>query len=502
MKPHVPLAVLACVSLVGIFDHGLWTPDEPRDAEISREIAEGDWLVPTLNRRPHLEKPPLYFWTVAASYKLFGVSAWAARIPSILFAWGTLAFTFLLARRIFGRDAAWLAALVLGTTIMFLDISHKCAVDIGLVFFTTGTFYFLHRAWGSERKLPLYLAAYAMCLGGFFCKGLIGVAIPAVGYAGFLLWDRNPREFLRAQPWLAAMIVGGGAAAWLLSLPPELRDVFLIDNHLGRFTGHNYTGGHARPFYYYGPGSLYAFSPWTLALIPALPWAFRNNQNKYLLLWLFGGLLLLTIATTKREIYLLPMCPAAAILVAGWFEHAPARPRWAAACLAVFEGLLIVGHLALWLGAIALQSWVGLGLALGASAGGSFLVRRQEFPRWLAMGTASLAVSTALILFPVLDEAKNFESFCRRIPEGRLAAHKPDETTLAVVPFYTGRYFETDGDLMVVLVKRERDWEELEKLKRDFLRVVASHQPAPLVLFGARIRTTDRSMFLLARDGR
>ena len=75
----------------GLTNHGLWSADEPRVAEIGREMAlTGNWAVPMLNQRPFLEEPPLYYGTLALTFKALGVSDRVARIPSAIFAFATV----------------------------------------------------------------------------------------------------------------------------------------------------------------------------------------------------------------------------------------------------------------------------------------------------------------------------------------------------------------------------------------------------------------------------
>lgn len=421
---RLALFLLAAVTLSGIFDHELWTPDEPRDAEIAREMADGgSWAVPTLNRAPHLEKPPLFFWTAAAAMKLLGARAWAARVPSVLFSWGTLLFTFLLARRMFGRDAAIRACLLLATTWVFFLITHKCTVDDALLFFVTGTMYWLHRGFVSERKIGFYLVAYVFALGAFLSKGLVGCGLAGAGFLVFLVWNRSAREILRAQPWFAVLIVGLGAAAWLASLPADLRRTVLVVNNLGRFTG-GYEGGHQQPFYYYLGAFWYALAPWSVLILFAIPWLRRegNESTRFLLSWLLAGVAALSVAATKREIYLLPMAPALAILVAGWIGK------------------------------------------LGRAA----LLRAPAV-------AACVVAAAATIAMPIVDRSKTMVPFCRQLPPLEVVpVYDPDETTKAVIPFYTGRYVrpiatmeeaakaaETKPAFLVVVDKRGRDgaWE-------------------------------------------
>ena len=96
------IAVALCVA--GTFQHGLWTPDEPREAEVGREMLDSGFsAMPTLGGEPFLEKPPLYAWITAASYAVCGVSAGAARIPSMLFSIGAIWIAYLLGKRAAGR---------------------------------------------------------------------------------------------------------------------------------------------------------------------------------------------------------------------------------------------------------------------------------------------------------------------------------------------------------------------------------------------------------------
>lgn len=499
----IALLTLTVLSFTFIFDHELWTPDEPRDAEIAREI--GFTAVPTLNGAPFLEKPPLYFWTVAASYKLFGVSASAARLPSILFSWGTWLFTFLLARRMFGAAAGLYATLILGTMVMFFDISHKSAVDNALVFFTTATFYWLYIGYRSEeKKLYGYLAAYLFAFGALMSKGLVGLALTAPAFVTFLVWQKKYREILRSQPWLALLVIGTGATIWLAYLTPELRHTWLIDNHLGRFTGKFAASGHNRPFFYYAVASFYAFAPWTLALIPTLVWAVKpvdTADKRFLLSWLAVGVLILSLASTKREIYLLPILPAAAILIAAWFYQVDARPKWATGLLRVFAAVLAVAHLLVWLLAVGLHNWLGLAIATAMPIGAAalFFVGGRVWPVGLSLATASALVSGFSVVGPALERTKNLEPFSRQLPRlDRIPALNPDETTLAVVPFYTGRRVEPvkepGSQYLVVTLKRRN-----EKLP-DGYQVLVKHDPEPFDLFGFRVKFSDRSLYFLKRS--
>src|ERR1043165_2900249 len=104
--------------------HPLSNPDEGRYAEIPREmIASGDWVTPRLNGVPYFEKPPLGYWCVAVSQKVFGPSEWSVRLVPSLFALGGVLFTYAAARRLYGREAGVGAAVVLGTSLLYFALS-------------------------------------------------------------------------------------------------------------------------------------------------------------------------------------------------------------------------------------------------------------------------------------------------------------------------------------------------------------------------------------------
>lgn len=133
---HAALAIAVVLGLAGIFQHGLWTPDEPREAEVGREmLLSGFSPLPTLGGAPFVEKPPLFPWVMSAGYRVFGVSPAVARLPAWLFGVGAVLVAFELGRRAGGRLAGLAAALVLATTVKFADVSHASVNDVALTFF-------------------------------------------------------------------------------------------------------------------------------------------------------------------------------------------------------------------------------------------------------------------------------------------------------------------------------------------------------------------------------
>lgn len=467
------VAVILVVSFMGIFDHDLWTADEPRVAEIGREfLEEGSSLaVPRLGGEPFLEKPPLYFWCVALSYKIFGgPSASAARIPSVFFGLGTLVFTYLLGKRMFGRDSAIWSCMVLALSAEFFYINHKSIVDTALVFFVTGTVYWLYLALTVERekKWSHYTICYIFATGAFFAKGFIGLAFPVLLFICWILWRRDWQEIKRARLWIGLLIVGTGISLWFWFLWKEgsweYISTFLVHNNLQRIVpsaGNGYSGGHIKPFYYYFSIFWKAFAPWSLVIPAVFIYAWRkglqDKERVFLILWFFSGLLMLTLAGTKRTIYLVPLFPPIAILMGAWFNDVERRiinglfvrvSQWIILCVSGISIIVLAG-VAFKLELIKTTPFVLLMPVLAISY--VFVIRSFIKNRVIKLCGLPLLMSLIYVVFvlvfiPYINEKKSFKPFFRKFGEilavkkRTLYAFQPEETTRAVVPFYTDHY--------------------------------------------------------------
>jgi 4-amino-4-deoxy-L-arabinose transferase-like glycosyltransferase len=335
------LAVVLCFA--GIGTHALWSPDEPTGAAVGRAMLEsGDLIVPRLNGEPFLEKPPLYWWTQVAVFRLFGVSDTTARIPSALFGVLGLLTVWALGRLWGTERQGLLAVCVLGTTVLLLHNVGRVIVDPALLFFVAlahlGFALVAEPRISRDARGARWLIAVALAL-AFLVKGVVAVGLGAGPPLIYLLLTRRRMAWqdlrllvlpslvsfgLLVVPWAVALQHAGGWAA--------LREC-LLSNTAGRFasTAQTRRYGHSQPFYYYlevGPPLLL---PWILAL-PAMlrAGAFRGGawggEARRLLLASAGlGVLLLSAAATKREIYLLPLLPAWSAAVAWWLARIAER---------------------------------------------------------------------------------------------------------------------------------------------------------------------------------
>lgn len=327
------LASAAALFLLNLHGYDLWAPDEPRFAEIARELRlSGDPIVLRVNGEFYKEKPPLLFWLIAtASVPVTAMSpfveAWslAARLPSALAALITVGLTMLLARRLFdGRTAAWAGA-VLATMGLFWWEARSVRTDMPLTACTTAALYAFWRHHESKdfRWLPAFYAAIAAAL---FTKGPPGLVFPLLLAIAFYWGHRGKRRRLHlvvglliaAAPVLAWFILASIRGAGQAPQPEEAAaGVNLFRQTIGRF----FLGVSKAqwPWYYLEVLPLDLF-PWTIFLPWTLVWTWRHRHDgppmRLLLSWIVPAFVFFSVSIGKRAVYLVPLYPAFAILFA------------------------------------------------------------------------------------------------------------------------------------------------------------------------------------------
>ncbi|GAG35320.1 unnamed protein product, partial [marine sediment metagenome] len=241
----------------------LWAPDEPRYAEVAREMFEGGpWLVPHLGGEPYADKPPLYFWLLAGSYAVFGVNAFAVRILPVLSATGTILITWFLGRKLFGRRAGIFGAVVLGTSVLFMQLARRGNIDSTLTLITTGALALMFLAHAESRR-RLWLPAYVLMALGVLAKGPVGVLLPLLVFLVYLIVAGQAKVLwrMRLGPGLAVLVVI--VAAWVvpaaLSGGPEYARTILLKQNIGRAVA---SFSHEKPVHYYLQNFPWCFVPW------------------------------------------------------------------------------------------------------------------------------------------------------------------------------------------------------------------------------------------------
>lgn len=420
----LPLLASAC-------SRELWAPDEPRYAEVARELVErGDWLVMHLCGAVYPDKPPLLYWLAG----LFGAAggwseAWM-RAPSLLASAGSAALVAGLARRWWGaREALWAPALYLGTA-MVTEIGGRLQIDPLLACLVLAGLFVGSRPRGGAGAL----------LGAGALFGLAALAKGPVawlhGWTALLLWawvDRGDaaRPRRRAGAWVGAALLSVlPVAAWALlaaAREPVLADQLLFRQHVGRLGGRT---DHVGPVWEHALHLPLLLLPWTAPVVAGLVAAGRELRARRrgaafdagavrALVWFAPILLAFSLIPPKRDLYLLPVYPALALLGARALAGALERgrlPRWIAwpgpAVLALVGlGVTAAGPFldvlpGLWWRAplVGLPLLIGGVVALRASSGAAD-VRRwgvAQLAGWCAGATAA-----GLFVFPPINAEKS-----------------------------------------------------------------------------------------------
>ena len=493
------LLVAALISFTGVFDHSLWTPDEPRDAEIGRAmLVDGDWVVPKLAGESFLEKPPLSWWVMAGMYRVFGVSDGVARSVSALAGLLTLMLLFDLMRRVANSTSALVSVIVAATTFGFYRHFHRAIVDPWLALFVMlGYWAFVVSAYRDREAPPrsarpwapgvvvLYLAAGL----AFLVKGLIG---PATIFAPVCLAILVERRWGYLRSWahlpgllLCALL----CAVWPIMLYQrggwDLLKVFVVDNLLYRVAPPDagegvYVGGHRQAVWYYLTVFIPMLAPWLVAAPAMVKWLKDRRTppewDRRALIFLACvfpvGLLMLSVPGTKREVYLLPLYAPFAGAIGAWLVATSAAERrrpldngthgtlialLGLAGMAVGVGLYMADHVA------AVRKLAGEGfapatlgvrlLAILLIAGSVYLMTRgmQLWRRGdarMALAAPWLAVFVACVgmtaIFLRVDPAINLHRMTADLKAMNafatpVAGFRSDEITRGLIPFDTGR---------------------------------------------------------------
>ena len=420
--------VLALVALVLLFRLGavpLLGPDEPRYARVAVEMHRShDRVTPTLQGRPWLEKPALYYWLAALSFDALGETETAARLPSVLAALLMAGATALFGARVYGARAGLWAAFVAGTCVLAFAYGRAASMDMLLAANVTAATALLGlRLLGIAGRLAVP-AAGVFCGLAVLAKGPIGLLLPALAGLGYLAVTRDGTAARRLVSPTALLLFLAVAAPWYVLVyraqGQAFVDVFLLDHNVRRFTStiHRHPG----PPWYYLPVLLAGLFPWTGLLVPGLAQARprRDRRDLFVLSWLALPLVFFSAAGSKLPGYVLPCLPPLALLGGRAAERmtraardAPADVLRRAFALATLALSALVAATPLVLARQGEPSWP-LALPLAAWSllvGWSFSRRLATDPdgalRLLRVGAVGLLVLLALAAPPLLSKRES-----------------------------------------------------------------------------------------------
>ena len=362
------LSILFLLALsVGIYVGNAARPPLLDDADashalVSREMLQrGDWVVMYQDGVRYLEKAPIHYWLVAASYTLFGQGAFQTRLPLALAVVGLVLMVYFFARHYFGEPAGFYSGLVTCTSAGVFLFTRVMIPEAIFALELTAFCYLFLRAWqGTLSPRAGYWGAAAMMALAVLTLGLIGLVFPLGIIFFFIVLSRGWKRWRELRLFSSALIFFVIAAPWHFLAEhrsPGFFWSYFINEHFKRAFGTRYPPDYeAVPLLLWWALHLVWFFPWSFFLSYALKqfpdprtWgkAMLPPAQARLLLFIWSGLILLFFSLTagsRMEYYSFGAWPAIAILLGlGLACAEEQRDRWLPRLQA---GLAVTGALA------------------------------------------------------------------------------------------------------------------------------------------------------------
>ncbi len=499
----------------------------------------GDYSVLSLDNHLYTDKPPLFFWAINGFARLLGgIDEWAVRLPSAV---ATLLALFLIERLgtwLYDRRTGLLAALVFATSLQILERGRWASIDMTLNLFVllAIVLLWLGRA-RRDREGVLIAAAWVMMGLATLAKGPVGLVLPILAIVPWALIERDVRFARRVVSpsgialYLLVTLSWFGVFAWRLGLKYAVW--VLMHQNVERYVG---AWNSTHPVWYYLWRFPVGFFPW----IVFLPWAIaravspqereRRSAAVFLLTWMAAIFLFFSFSTGKRGVYIIPLYPAAAILVARLLARAwAASPadREAGGAAGAAEDAAAARRLR-----VPLFAWVGVALLLLAAL---VFVARRRYPELLAtaallgLAFAAGAVAAAVLhakgrtagaltclfaslvlvvlvstetLLPWANRRGNIRGFAEQVKEHLVpgAAFATTEEKRDAWVFYTGRFAEEADTPGAIALYLARPGPRQLLIEDELLRAV-DRTAFPSVVEVLRGTVSGQGYHLLQKDG-
>jgi hypothetical protein len=328
---YVLLALLFGVSFYfGLSSYGLLNNNEGMYAEIAWEtLADGNIIIPHLNGVPYIEKPPLLYWLIALSFKVFGKSVFAARLIPATF--GALTCLSLLC---FGHSRkksmqGFLSAIILASSMGFIIFSRMVFFDGILTAFLTWSLLSFYKFYEDGRKV--FIRIFFVCAAlAALTKGLVALVLLGVVVLIFLGVQRDLKFTVKMLDPISIGLFLIIFMPWhiLASLREEnFFWFYFINEHVLRFFSkrepHDYYSG---PLYYYLPRLAGYLVPWIFSMPFFIRKAYHKKDSSvhtFLMVWFFIFLVFFSVSQAKANYYMMVGLPPLALWMASFLENYP-----------------------------------------------------------------------------------------------------------------------------------------------------------------------------------
>ena len=311
------LFLLILILIISFFfqgKRGLWEPDEGRYAEVAREmIVTKDYLVPKLNLQPHLSKPPIVYWAIAISIKIFGKNEFAVRLPNSISFLFTVILIFLITKNLFNYEQAIFSAVIYSTSIFPFIGLNIVTTDTILTFFIWLYifFYFINK---------YYLMSFALGL-AFLSKGPPSL-LPFLGILAFnIVYNRKLIDIKKILICFFIFFVTGIIWYILIILRnPSALDYFIHNELIGRLKGIHHRNSGAFDWLIYFPIIFFGLSPWVFFFYKKRKKIIFNDELRIFYFLIFIPLIVFCFAKSRLPLYVLPLMPAISIILSHYIN--------------------------------------------------------------------------------------------------------------------------------------------------------------------------------------
>lgn len=528
---HYILILLAFSTFIFAFGLGnmaLTDPDESFYAETAREmLQENEWVTPMIFGKPQFEKPILYYWLIAISYKLFGINEFAARFPSAVFAVLGIVGIFYLGRLLFSSLCGFLSALITATNVQYIVFGRACVTDVVLSVFLLYAFLFALMGWADKTKGYFFLSAIMVGL-GVLTKGPIALFIFAAVIFLYLIFGKQFGKLKEVPITLSILAMLAVVLPWYIMVYKANGSVFINEffgfQNLTRFTHPEHRIGDT-PFFYI-PVILGGFAPWSIFL-PFAAWRFFKKDKKeskveaykvFFAAWFLVVFLFFSISRTKLVTYIFPLFPVLSIMVGRFWEVFLINGEERAKLLKpmnVMYSILFLITLVGMAAAFMVIAYKGYTQAIVPAlvSEGVFLIgiviatvlhfNKKYFPSFIAINATlfCLTIPIVLLVLPVVGRHESSKDVCLRLNElmkpGEALGGECDQRR--GLAFYTGitdivdihPYQEkknfVNRDERVWGVIKLKHYNQLKEEKGAFL-------PPPVYIQGKRVIITNKPL--------